>query len=413
VNRRGFLATPLALAACAGLQPRRGPSGWAAAEGGIGIGSVRPEDRLDIRSRADLDRAMALGDVPKLLRVHGRIDLSGGRGAADFADREFDFDAYCRTYAPETWGRRALAGPLEEARKRSAARQGAAVTVKVAPRTVLVGATPDAGFADGTLVLQDTHEVVLGNLRLHGVRDHFPAWDPLDGARGDWNSEYDAVSLRRARRVWVDHCDFESAHPAHERIFGRVLETNDGLLDITLASDLVTVSWCRFARHDKTMLIGGSDRHVADEGHLRVTLHHNLWEDCAERTPRVRFGKVHIANNLFVVTPGAHYGYSIGLGLKARIVSEDNAWETGPEIDASRLARPWGGTQLCDRGSLHNGRPLDLGTALRRAHPGLALDERAAFDPPPIDDHRSAAEVAAQVRGGAGAGRPAIDDPVA
>jgi hypothetical protein len=32
-------------------------------------------------------------------------------------------------------------------------------------------------------------------------------------------------------------------------------------------------------------LIGGSDRNVADEGHLRVTLHHNLWEDCAERTP--------------------------------------------------------------------------------------------------------------------------------
>ena len=65
----------------------------------------------------------------------------------------------------------------------------------------------------------------------------------------------------------------------------------------------MTVSWCRFSRHDKTMLIGGSDRHVDDEGHLRVTLHHNLWEDCAERTPRVRFGRVHVANNLFVVRP--------------------------------------------------------------------------------------------------------------
>ena len=404
MNRREFLAAPLVLAACAGLEPRAVPSGWAAADGGLEIGSVPPENRLDIRTRADLDRAMALGDVPKLLRVHGRIDLSGGRGAADFADREFDFDAYLRAYAPEVWGRRALTGYLEEARKRSAARQASAVTVRVAPRTVLVGATPDAGFADGALVLKDTHDVVIGNLRLHGVRDHFPAWDPLDGARGEWNSEYDALSLNRARRVWVDHCDFESAHPARERFFDRVFETNDGLLDITMASDLVTVSWCRFARHDKTMLIGGSDRHVGDEGHLRVTLHHNLWLDCAERTPRVRFGQVHVANNLYVVTPGAHYGYSIGLGVKARIVSEDNAWETGREIDASRLARPWGGTQLSDRGSLHNGRPLALAEAMRRAHPNLALDERPAFDPPAIDGRCAAAEVASRVRSGAGAG---------
>jgi pectate lyase len=383
---------------------RRGPSGWAAAEGGLAIGSVPPENRLDIHTRADLDRAMALGDAPKLLRVHGRIDLASGRGAADFADREFDFDAYLRAYAPGNWGRRALTGPLEEARKRSAARQAGAVTVKVAPRTMLVGATPDAGFSDGALVLRDTHDVVVSNLRLHGVRDHFPAWDPLDGARGEWNSEYDAVSLVRARRVWVDHCDFESAHPARERHFERVFETNDGLLDITMASDLVTVSWCRFARHEKTMLIGGSDRHVADEGHLRVTLHHNLWEDCAERTPRVRFGKVHVVNNLFAVAPGAHYGYSIGLGLKARIVSEDNAWETGPGIDASRLVRPWGGTQFSDRGSLLNGRPVALGAALRRAYPDLALDERPAFDPPPVAQRCSAAEVASRVRAGAGAG---------
>jgi pectate lyase len=66
--------------------------------------------------------------------------------------------------------------------------------------------------------------------------------------------------------VWVDHCTFESRYPPTTRIFERIFETNDGLLDITLASDLVTVSWCRFARHDKTMLIGGSDRHETDEG---------------------------------------------------------------------------------------------------------------------------------------------------
>jgi len=399
LNRREFLVAPLALVACASPARREGPSGWAGIEGGLEI--ARDARRLDIRTRADLDAAMRLGDTPKLLRIHGRVDLADGRGAAAFADAGFDFDAYCKAYSPQAWGRRALAGPLEEARKRSAARQAQAVTVKVPPRTAIVGATPDAGLADGALAIERAHEVVLRDLRFHGVRDHFPAWDPLDGAQGEWNAHYDAVTLIEGRRVWIDHCTFESAHPRRERVFGRVYETNDGLLDITRASDLVTVSWCRFAHHDKTMLIGGNDRHEGDEGYLRVTLHHNLWEDCGERTPRVRYGRVHVVNNLFVITDAARYGYSIGLGRRCRIVSEDNAWEA-PGVDDSRLLRPLGGTQFSDRGSILNGAPVDLAAAFRRAHPLVALDDRPAFEPPPVIGRVHAAEVAARVRGGAG-----------
>jgi pectate lyase len=405
VNRREFLAAPLALAACAGSASREGPDGWAGLEGPDLVGTAEPAARFDVRTRADLDSAMRLGDRPKLLRIHGRVDLAQGRGAGDFADRAFDFEAYRAEYAPQRWGRRAPAGPLEEARRRSAARQAAAVTVRVAPRTALVGASPDAGLANGMLLLERTHGVVIRHLRLHGVRDHFPAWDPLDGAEGEWNSSYDAVSLVGARRVWVDHCDFESAHPARERVFGRVLETNDGLMDITRASDLVTVSWCRFARHGKTMLIGGSDRHEDDEGFLRVTLHHNHWEDCAERTPRVRYGKVHVVNNLFVATDAASYGYSIGLGKGCAVVSEHNAWETAPGIDASRLLRAFGGTRFSDRGSIHNGRPVSPAAALGRVRPALEIDGRPAFDPPAVAGVVPAPQVAARVRAGAGARR--------
>jgi pectate lyase len=400
VKRREFLATPLALAACAVVRPHAGVDGWAAAEGGLQIAS--DAQRLDVRTRADLDAAMRMGDAPKLLRIHGRIDLAEGRGAAAFADPAFDFGAYREAYSPQAWGRRALTGPLEEARKRSAARQAAAVTVRVPSRTEIVGATPDAGFADGMLIVERAEGVVLRDLTFHGVRDHFPAWDPLDGAEGEWNSSYDALSLVRARRVWVDHCHFESAHPPRDRVFGRIFETNDGLLDIVRASDLVTVSWCRFARHDKTMLIGGSDRHEDDEGLLRVSLHHNLFEDCAERTPRVRFGRVHVVNNLFVASDPARFGYSIGLGKRCRIVSEENAWELTPAIDDSRLLRAFGGTQFSDRGSIRNGLPVAPGDALRRSRPALELDERPAFDPPPIDSRLPAAAVASRVRAGAG-----------
>jgi pectate lyase len=401
MRRREFLAAPLALAACANVPAgRSGPSGWAATEGGIDI-LASDRHQFDVRSRADLDAALSLGNVPKLIRVHGRIDLSQGRGRAAFTDSAFDFDAYCKAYSPQAWGKRALEGPLEEARKRSAARQGAAVSVKIPPRTMIVGATPDAGFVSGTLMLQDTREIILQRLRFHGVRDHFPAWDPLDGAHGEWNSEYDAVSLRRAHHVWVDHCDFESEFPVTQRIFGRPFETNDGLLDITLASDLATVSWCRFARHAKTMLIGGSNRHTSDEGHLRVTLHHNLWVDCEERTPRVRFGRVHVVNNLFL--PGPAYVYSIGMGVRCQIVSEDNAWEAPADFDERRIVKDWGGTRFSDHGSILNGRPLDLGGAIHRAYPEMGLDDARSFEPPPVADRCAAADVSARVRAGAGA----------
>ena len=236
MKRRAFLAAPLVLAACAAVRAREGPSGWAAIEGADLVGEVEPGARLDVRSRADLDAAMRLGDKPKLLRVHGRIDVADGRGAAAFSDAAFDFDAYRHAYAPQSWGRRAPGGPLEEARKRSAGRQAAAVIVRIPPRTAIVGASPGAGFANGTLLVERVEGVVLRNLRFHGVRDHFPRWDPLDGAGGEWNSSYDALSLVGGRRVWVDHCDFESDYPPRERIFGRPFETNDGLLDITRAS---------------------------------------------------------------------------------------------------------------------------------------------------------------------------------
>ena len=102
MNRREFLAAPLALAACASVRPRESPGGWAGAEGGFEIASEA--QRLDIRTRADLDAAMALGDKPKQLRIFGRVDLSAGRGASDFADAAFDHDAYRRAYSPQACG---------------------------------------------------------------------------------------------------------------------------------------------------------------------------------------------------------------------------------------------------------------------------------------------------------------------
>ena len=87
--------------------------------------------------------------------------------------------------------------------------------------------------------------------------------------------------------------------------FGRIYQVHDGLVDVTNESDLVTISWNRFSDHDKTMLVGSSDGATADRGKLRITLHHNLFEDLGQRVPRVRYGQVHVYNNHYKLTDEA------------------------------------------------------------------------------------------------------------
>lgn len=400
----------------AAFEPIAAGNGWASMAGGtVGGSDARPEAVRFVRTRAELDAALSLGDTPKLIALAARIDLAadaaGKRlGIDDFRDPAFDLDAFARQYDPASWGRKPPEGPLEDARKRSAKRQAAQVVVRLPSRTTIVGVTPDAGFEGGSLMLEKVSQVILRGLRFADAYDYFPAWDPNDNGHGEWNSEYDTVSLRDASHVWVDHCDFDDGarpDPAEPVVLGQRMQRHDGLLDITRRSDFVTVSWNVFRRHDKTMLIGGGDGHRDDRGHLRVTLHHNLWEQLKERTPRVRYGQVHLLNNLFLATPGGDYpyGYSLGIGIESSLLGEANVWEAAAGIAPSRVARLLKGDRVEDRGSLFNGQPLDLIGALRAANPDRRIDAEAGWTPPYRLVADPANEVAARVRAGAGAGR--------
>ena len=366
LSRRDLLALAAlpALGACASTSTAaQAPHGWAAVGKTTGGAGALPEHILDVRDRAGLDAAMRLGDKPKIIRIHGLIDLGPG-GAESFRDPAFDFEAFDRAFDPATWGRDDPKGPLEDARARSAKRQAAAIVVRVPSNTTLIGAAPGAGFQHGTLLLNKVSNIVIRDLRFSDAYDHFPEWQPRDNGHGEWNSAYDPLSLTGAERVWVDHCHFDDGQrPDHlEPVrLGRRVQHHDGLLDITLASDLVTVSWCRFQGHDKTMLIGGDDKHTGDDGKLRVTLHHNHFHGCKERTPRVRFGRVHLASNLFSADRAEDFGYSLGVGFQSRVVAEANAWELPAGIAPSQLIRRLKGTALTDRGGNRlNGSPVVL-----------------------------------------------------
>ncbi|APW40640.1 hypothetical protein RD110_11905 [Rhodoferax koreense] len=425
----------VALAGCAaggpgggqagGIDPARqalvSKDGWAAdGTGTTGGARARPDRVFDVRNRAELVAALGRADgdaasEPRIVRVHGAIDLSvddanRSIGFEAFRDPAFSWDAYFQAYDPATWGRQPPAGPLEDARLRSARNQAARVVVTVPSNTTLIGVGADASIVNGMLLLSKVENIIIRNLRFADAFDHFPAWDPKDNAGGEWNSEYDNVSLRGARHVWIDHCSFgDGTRPDNtaQTAFGRPMQHHDGLLDITLQSSFVTVSYNHFKEHDKTSLVGSSDGQTDDEGQLKVSFHHNLWEYTKERSPRVRYGQVHLYNNLYVVRtaqPYAH-GYSIGIGFRSRIFSENNAWETPPGVGTKALTKLWKGSAFRDRGSLLNGQPVDLLAGLRDANPGVSVDGEVGWTPWLHGVVEPTGEVARSVRASAGAGR--------
>lgn len=412
LHRRHVLALAglAALGGCATAPPAlESPFGWASVGKTTGGANALPEHVFDVRDRAGLDAALRLGDTPKIIRIHAFIDLCPG-GVEAFRDPAFSFDAFDRAFDPATWGRDDPKGPLEDARKRSEQRQAAVSIVRLPSNTTLLGAAPGAGFQHGMVLLDKVHNIVIRDLRFSDAYDLFPGWEPRDNVHGEWNAEYDALSLRGAERVWVDHCLFDDGkHPDKlEPVrLGQRVQHHDGLLDITNGSDLVTVSWCRFQAHDKTMLIGNSDGLTSDTGKLRVTLHHNHFHACKERTPRVRFGRVHVASNLFSADHVEEVGYSLGVGIQSRLVAEFNSWELPTGVPAGQLIRRLKGTVIAERDSRVNGQPVDLLAAWRAAHPAETLSADVGWRPEeaydtgplrPSDPNR----LAEQIRTGAG-----------
>jgi pectate lyase len=88
------------------------------------------------------------------------------------------------------------------------------------------------------------------------------------------------------------------------------------------------------------MLLSSSNG-SGDHGKNKITFHHNWWaENVAERMPRVRFGEVHIFNNLYVATPDFTY-YAIRCGYDANVRSEKNIYKdfsgTSPLYDGGAV----------------------------------------------------------------------------
>ncbi|KAK7692156.1 hypothetical protein QCA50_003775 [Cerrena zonata] len=148
--------------------------------------------------------------------------------------------------------------------------------VDVGNHTTVIGVGSNSGITGGGFRVKKGTNVIFRNLRL----SKSPA--PTD-----------LIELQTSTNIWVDHNTF-SSDLDHGKDF------YDGQLDMNHGTDFVTVSWNIFTEHFKTSLVGGSDNTGSeDSGHLRVTYHHNLFQDVNSRTPSIRFGTAHLFSNFF------------------------------------------------------------------------------------------------------------------
>jgi pectate lyase len=353
--------------------------GWAASGAGVTGGTAAVAEQIYVvTNRSELIAALNNGVVsstspstpsnePKIIYVKGTIeanvdDANQPLTCTDYYRDGYTLDGFLATYDPVVWGRGAPSGPLEVARIASAQAQQARVRIRPGSNTTIVGVGDKATIRGAWIDIRGTANVansrsniIIRNLTFQDSYDCFPQWAPTDGTLGSWNALYDSVSLRDTNNVWIDHNTFEdrtTADSTQPNYFGVLYQVHDGLLDITNASDLVTVSWNRLRNHDKVMLIGSSDSAAADRGKLRVTLHHNYFQRVGQRVPRVRFGQVHLYDNYYDLRSTPNYQYSWGVGIESAIYAEENFFLTDRSFTPDRIIARFNGTALSASGTL-------------------------------------------------------------
>jgi len=192
--------------------------------------------------------------------------------------------------------------------------------VRIGSNKTIIG-LPGAGFTGVGLFIWKQSNVIIRNIISKDVL----------AANGD------GLTIQASTNVWVDHCEFAS-DLNHDKDY------YDGLVDITHASEWVTVSNTYFHDHWKADLIGHSDNNAAeDTGHLHVTECDNYWSNIGSRTPSIRYGVGHIYNTYF-------HSQNTGIDTRdgAQVLVQSNVFENVTEPIAALYSDSTGYANVYD-----------------------------------------------------------------
>jgi len=379
-----------------GRQPLPANDGWASAQGGTSGGSAAAADRVyRVTDRNQLAAALQQpGDAPRIIYVSGTIDANvddqnNPLSCEDYAQGTgYSLAGYMAAFDTATWTWTAQGDAVEAARRAAEGNQGDRILLPVPSNTTIVG-VGDATLLGADLALDGVDNVIVRNLSMMNTYDCFPEWSPDDNnpapaTPGNWNSQFDNITIKASTHVWLDHNTFtDDPHPDSESptYFGRPFEQHDGASDITNGSDLVTVSWNRYLDHDKTMLVGSTDKPTYDPGKLNVTIHHNEFDNVIERAPRLRWGHADVYNNYYVVPGDSGYQYSWGVGVNSHIYAENNYFQLGDCVQASQILYNWRGTTVHTVGNVVDRQPVDILAAFNAANPDATLADDTSWTP--------------------------------
>jgi pectate lyase len=314
-------------------------SGWAGRNGGTTGGAAAPSNAIFlVHTPTQVLNALAQrGNDPKIIKIAGTIDMTSSDNGGPFKSHD------------------------DQARRN---------LIRLGSNTTLIGIGNDARLVNARIDISGVQNVIVRNLNIVNPCDVAPVWDPNDGSVGNWNSEFDGIVINASKNVWIDHNVFTDAPTTDDRLpvqNGKLKQCHDGALDVKNGSDYVTVSHNRFELHQKNNLIGSSDSATGDDGHLTVTFNDNHFLNVAERAPRVRFGRVHIYNNYFEGSrthPVYPHQYSIGVAYRAKIISQNNAFDIAGAKGCTNIVTNPGSSSktgaIVDTGSLLNGAALDV-----------------------------------------------------
>lgn len=311
------------------------PDGWAGIKGDSSFGGygASSSNIYTVSDYSSFISALKCGgksysNTKKIIYVSDEIDLNGGKTPYDYikdAGKGGTYSSY------EDWQSKFLAtciknkaSTLESDQSAFHKQQKNQSNIMIPSNTTIIGIADNAGFKNGTLYLKGVSNIVIRNLKVWDSLDYFPPW--YQNSENNFNADMDCITVEGSTYVWIDHCTLGDTAHVYDTVStpaGELSWVNyDALCDITKGSNYVTVSNCQFLNDDKVGLVGSTDNGTTygDTDKLKVTFHHNYYNNVGQRLPRVRFGQVHVYNNNYDNVSSC----CVVVGKSAQIYVENN-----------------------------------------------------------------------------------------